>query len=192
MLTVRRVAVALGGAALMVLAGCGSLSLPAPPAPAAGPPPVSTAAGTARPCTDADLAVALVDVADVVDDPRGQRQVALLWTNTADTPCAMSGFGIVDLVGPRAPGRSPIQHIPRSAEKPRPVRLAPGESTRCILRFVPPAPDAPAAQVWTPDRVVFAPPGERRNQSLAWRYGPVLRQDRQERPGTVFGPVTAG
>jgi hypothetical protein len=140
-------------------------------------PPGPTAPAATR-CTLADLGVEL----GAPEGPPTQPTVRVIWTNTGDRECTMTGFGGADL---RTPGDSVSL---RRAERPTgTVRLPPGGRAQGSITFLPVAADAPGAFPAT--ELVVTPPDETRSASLPWTAGPVLRQDGATRPGTYLGPV---
>lgn len=164
---------------------------PAPTLATPSPPP----AGEPRACTNADLDVAVDDLVD--DGPR--RRLAVTWRNGASTTCRLDGYPVVDLLGPAAPpfgySRYGSDLIATRDDAPaRPVDLGSGESARTIVTWTAPGPAAPArgSVIWTPDRIVVAFPGQGGNQSLPWRFGPVLATTRADVPSDVsYGPVVS-
>lgn len=184
------------GAAL--LAGCGGPSAPvvgpppattttaAPTTPSATTPPVTTApvTGGGDRCTLDDVEASL----GRTTGEAGQRHTALVWTNTSDAPCTLTGFGGVDLQGPDDPTFGPTYSLPRSAQAPAAVDLAPGEEAHTLITWLPPQ-DGPG---WTPDSMLVTPPDETRSATVAWPGGAVLRQDGATRPGTYIDPVRPG
>lgn len=108
----------------------------------------------------------------------------MLWTDTGDRGCTMTGFGGAD---PRD-GLDSVS-LPRARRETAAVRLAPGDRAAGSITFLPVAPGAPGAFPAT--EVVVTPPDETRSATLPWTAGPVLRQDGATRPGTYLGPVEA-
>ena len=117
----------------------------------------------------------------------GQRHTAVVWVNTSDRTCTMTGFGGVDLQGPDHP-LGPIYSLPRQQEEPTTVRLAPGGTAHSTITWLPPQ----DGSGWTPDRMLVTPPDETRSAAVEWPGGAVLRQDGATRPGTYLSPVRPG
>lgn len=140
-----------------------------------------TADPAARRCADGDLDAA----PGRTTGEAGQRHTTVVWTNTADRPCTMSGFGGVDLRGPDDPTHGPSYSLPRSSEEGPPVRLEPGSTAHTVITWLP-------GGDWTPNRIVITPPDGTRSKTLRWPGAAVERQDGATRPGTYIGPVTAG
>lgn len=150
-------------------AGDGSGSGPADGTPAA------------QRCTDGDLNAALGGTTG----DTGQRRTTVVWTNSSPAPCAMTGFGGVDLRGPDHPTHGPSYSLPRSAGPASPVRLEPGGTAHSVITWLP-------GDDWKPTQIVITPPDETTPKTLEWPGAAVLRQDGATRPGTYLGPVSAG
>ncbi|SFO06414.1 Protein of unknown function [Pseudonocardia ammonioxydans] len=132
-------------------------------------------------CADGDLEAA----PGTTTGEAGQRHTTVVWTNTADRPCTMSGFGGVDLRGPDDPTHGPSYSLPRSSEAASPVHLEPGGTAHTVITWLP-------GGDWTPTGIAITPPDETRSKTLPWPGAAVQRQDGATRPGTYIGPVTAG
>ncbi|WP_379614844.1 DUF4232 domain-containing protein [Pseudonocardia sp. GCM10023141] len=180
-------------AAALVLSSC---SGPAPSSPPVAPvPPPSTSAAApagaegsgrsdaARKCLLSDLGPAVGETTGAA----GQRQTLIVWTNTASTPCTMTGFSGIDLKGPDDPA-GPTYSLPRSSVAVAAVRLNPGDKAHSTISWLPPS-DGPG---WTPTQILATPPDETHSAVLPWPGGAVLRQDAATHPGTYVGPVQPG
>lgn len=117
-------------------------------------------------------------------DAGSQKRTAVVWTNAADRPCTMTGFGGVDLAGPDDP-MGPVYSLPRQEAAAEPVRLEPGGSAHTTIAWL-------SGGAWTPTTIRPTPPDETRSASLAWPGGPVLRQDAATCPGTYVSSVGPG
>jgi hypothetical protein len=198
--------------ALLVVAAALTACQSAAPAPAApttsAPAPTSTAAtsapssattsaeaapggggGSSR-CTLDDLAASLGNSSSASGDPNakgGQRITAVVWTNTSDGTCTMTGFGGVDLQGVDDP-MGPVYSLPRAQVEASTVTLEPGGTAHSTITWLSPE----DLTGWTPDRIVITPPDETRSAVVEWPGGALLRQDGATRPGTYLGPVRPG
>jgi hypothetical protein len=176
-----------------LLAGCATQEPPAPAPSAALPPPVAAPSST-TPTSSADAAppdggrCVLTDLGAEVTTPAGssgQQEVRVVWTNTSERSCTMTGFGGVDLVGSTDDRYS----LPRQERSTATVRLAPGERAHSTITYLP----GTAAQgAYAATRLWATPPDETHSVVLDWPGGPVLRQDGATRPGSYLGPVEAG
>lgn len=196
-------------AAGFLLAGCGGdggssaagqLATPAPEQAASSAPETSSATpepaqedgsgsgsgsgsgdqAAAGRCTDADLSA-------TVNQPTGtgQQSTDLVWRNTSDKPCTMTGFGGVDLRGPDDATFGPSYSLPRSSGKSSPVTVKPGGTAISTITTL-------SGGDWTPTEVVVTAPDETTSKTVPWRGGPVQRQDGATRPGSYIGPVEQG
>ncbi|TCK22376.1 DUF4232 domain-containing protein [Pseudonocardia endophytica] len=187
-------AVLAAGVALTACAGGsdwpqGSVPAASPTSGAAAPPTGSaapTSEAATSPAADAGGKCRLDDLRASVGATTGgsQRRTAVVWTNSSDRACTMTGFGGVDLAGPNDP-MGPVFSLRRQEAAAEPVRLAPGGTAHTTITWL-------SDGGWTPTTIRATPPDETRSASLAWPGGPVLRQDGATRPGTYISPVTAG
>ncbi|MEJ8278262.1 DUF4232 domain-containing protein [Pseudonocardia spirodelae] len=177
-MTTRRATLA-AGLLLLLCAGCGggggtpaALST----APAAAP-DTARQPDTARVgrCTAASLQAS---VGTTLGDD--QKDTTIVWRNTSDRACTMTGFGGVDLRG-----SGPAYSLPRSSEEPTTVTVKPGGTAHTVITWLP-------GTDWTPADVVVTAPDETTSTTLRWEQGPVLRQDGATRPGTFIHPVAPG
>lgn len=192
-------AVPVAALAALLAGGC---SAPAPAEGVVGPPttsaavpttaattaPATPAATTPAPVTGAAARCGPADLDAALGAPEGppeQLVVRVVWTNTGDGPCTMTGFGGADL----RDGPDTIS-LPRAVRDAAPVRLAPGDRAHGTITFLPVAEGDPGA--FRPTEVVVTPPDGTTSTALPWTAGPVLRQDGATRPGTYLGPVEPG
>ena len=147
-------------------------------------PTTPTTPTTATKCTLTELTASL----GRTTGEAGQRHTAVVWTNTSDRTCTITGFGGVDLQGPADPTFGPTYSLPRSAAVPGTVRLAPGAAAHTLITWLPPQ-EGPG---WTPSQMAVTPPDETRSATVPWPGGAVLRQDGATRPGTYIDPVAPG
>jgi hypothetical protein len=156
---------------------------PAPPATATGA-GTATASRTPAPtprCHSKDVAVSFATGGDAAPDTRGtaQTRAVVMVRNSSGHTCAIGGFPGVDLKGGGADWP-----LARSGAAHGRITLAPGDSTDFAITFLPEPGGA-----WTPETVTVTPPDETLSKTLAWPYGPVLRQDAATHPGTYTGPI---
>ncbi|MEK6467251.1 DUF4232 domain-containing protein [Pseudonocardia alni] len=192
-MTSRRITLA-AGLLLLLCAGCGGGgSTPAAlsTAPAAAPTTTTSAqaAGpeSSRPdaarvdrCTSGSLRASL---GTTLGD--NQKDTTIVWRNTSDAPCTMTGFGGVDLRGPDDPQFGPSYSLPRAGEEPTAVVVKPGGTAHTVITWLP-------GDSWTPTDIVVTAPDETTSTTLKWDQGPVSRQDGATRPGTYIHPVAPG
>lgn len=176
-------------AAGLLLAGCGgpagapaamsSAPSTAPSSVASSAPSATATEQTAR-CTSATVTAS---VGTTLGDT--QRDTTIVWRNTSDAPCTMTGFGGVDLRGPDDPAQGPTYSLPRSSEEPTTVVVKPGGTAHTVITWLP-------GGDWTPTRIVVTAPDETTSTTLDWPNGAVTRQDGATRPGTYIHPVAPG
>jgi hypothetical protein len=184
-----RAATVLAGA--LVLAACSSGADPGPSvasATASAAPTSVPTTDTARTGTGKCLLADLQATTGRTTGEAGQRHTTIVWTNTSQKACTMTGFGGVDLTGPDDPPFGPTYSLPRSAETAAPVRLAPGAAAHTVITWLPPQDGGG----WTPTGMLVTPPDETRSAELPWPGGAVQRQDGATHPGTFIGPVQVG
>lgn len=114
-----------------------------------------------------------------------QKDTTIVWRNTSDAPCTMTGFGGVDLRGPDDPQFGPSYSLPRAGEEPTAVVVKPGGTAHTVITWLP-------GDSWTPTDIVVTAPDETTSTTLKWDQGPVSRQDGATRPGTYIHPVAPG
>lgn len=119
-------------------------------------------------------------------DPASQSYIALVLTNESEQPCALQGYPDVQLIGAEDPMFGPIYVVPRQAGDPQPLTLAPADSARSILTYLPGPPDG-----WIPDTIVVRPPHTSTRLETPWIIPgtSVVRQDAATHPGTYIGPL---
>lgn len=175
----------------LLLAGCGGGA-----APSEAPAALSTAPTTAAPqptgetssseagevarCTSNTVQAS---VGTTLGD--NQKDTTIVWRNTSDAPCTMTGFGGVDLRGPDDPQFGPSYSLPRAGEEPTAVVVKPGGTAHTVITWLP-------GDSWTPTDIVVTAPDETTSTTLKWDQGPVSRQDGATRPGTYIHPVAPG
>ncbi|MER5669721.1 DUF4232 domain-containing protein [Pseudonocardia alni] len=176
----------------LLVAGCGGGAAPsgapaalsgAPTAPTSAPQQPtgeSSASGEVARCTGATVSAS---VGTTLGDT--QRDTTIVWRNTSDAPCRMTGFGGVDLRGPDDPQWGPSYSLPRAGEQPTPVVVKPGGTAHTVITWLP-------GDSWTPTDIVVTAPDETTSTTLKWDQGPVLRQDGATHPGTYIHPVAPG
>ncbi|MCM3846420.1 DUF4232 domain-containing protein [Pseudonocardia sp. DR1-2] len=175
----------------LLVAGCGGATEPAAQAPAAlssapttAPPQptedASRAAGQVARCTSSTVQAS---VGTTLGD--NQKDTTIVWRNTSDAPCTMTGFGGVDLRGPDDPQFGPSYSLPRAGEDPTAVVVKPGGTAHTVITWLP-------GDSWTPTDIVVTAPDEATSTTLKWDQGPVSRQDGATRPGTYIHPVAPG
>ncbi|ANY05453.1 DUF4232 domain-containing protein [Pseudonocardia sp. HH130630-07] len=177
----------------LLLAGCGGdpgtaatgqMSAPAEQPAATAPEAAGEDAGAmeqgVQRCTDADLTASLN-----APTGTGQQNSVLAWRNVSDAPCAMTGFGGVDLRGPADPTFGPSYSLPRSSAEPTTITLQPGGTGITTITTL-------SGGEWTPTEIVVTAPDETVSKTVPWRGGPVQRQDGATAPGSYIGPVEQG
>lgn len=125
-----------------------------------------------------------------------QRHLELVFTDSkplvpSSSPCRVSGWPQVELIGPKYPLYGTIYTLPRQSGSAQTVNLKPGESARATLTWLPP--EGGPNPRWTPGYirvVVKTDRGQSPPMALPWPYGAVLRQDDATYPGTYIGPIT--
>ena len=125
--------------------------------------------------------------------PSSQLHVNLVVANTPyETPCRVSGFPDVELIGPVYPTFGSIYVMPDQAGQSQTIVLRSGQSAHAVLTWLPPS---SRRDRWVPGyiRVVVATTrGPSFAMALPWRFGAVLRQDGATHPGTYIGPLRRG
>ncbi|MER7396947.1 DUF4232 domain-containing protein [Streptomyces sp. NPDC000151] len=116
-----------------------------------------------------------------------QQQTAAVWfKNNGSGACTISGFPGVQLKGTDGT----TWDLRRSAKKPAPVTLKPGENTHFTFRLLPSTSDEDRKV--EPAQVIVTPPNEKQHFQLKWPYGgAILDQSGATRPGTFVNPVGA-
>lgn len=200
------VAAALTGALTAgLLAGCADTpGAPGPASAAAATLPMAVPSSTATPSSSAappdadrcDLALLRATVtAPAPAEQASQRTVRVVWTNTTDRTCTLSGYGHAILQA--APGQdweSGTQYALREQDRAAPsTRLAPNGQAHATITYLPGGDDTTAGG-YVPTTLIVTPPG---NESvgaavLAWPGGPVVYQAGATRPGSFLGPVEPG
>ncbi|HEY2701261.1 MAG TPA: DUF4232 domain-containing protein [Pseudonocardiaceae bacterium] len=199
--------------AALTVVGCGAGQSAGSPSPttsattsvATNPAPASVAStetaggGT---CTAAGLSAALGKKTQLPVDPQGQLGAAgthyridLVWTNTSQVSCTLRGFGGVDLDGPnQGTAGGPTYSLPRTADTPGTVTLAPGASAHTAIGYVDPSGSNPdATQTWTPTHLSVTPPNQTTHLSVPWTAGtPVYFDPEDGLAAASISPVTAG
>ncbi|MDL5159730.1 DUF4232 domain-containing protein [Actinomycetospora termitidis] len=200
----RVAALALSGAVVAALpAGCSDAPLDVPSPAAASLPvraPTSSAvqpSSTATPDPDGcDLALlrASVTAPGPAEQP-SQRTVRVVWTNTTDRTCTLSGYGHAILqAAPEQEWESGTQYALREQDRAAPsTRLAPNGQAHTTITYLPGGDDTMAGE-YVPTALIVTPPGndELGAAVLAWPGGPVAYQAGATRPGSYFGPVEPG
>lgn len=199
--------------AALTVVGCGAGQSTSSPSPATGSAPGSTAAalaglasaqsaGGGQACTAADLSAKLGVKDEVPVDPQGQLGAAgthyhidLVWTNTAHASCTLHGFGGVDIEGPdQGTAGGPTYSLPRTANTPGTVTLAPGASAHTVISYIDPSGSNPdATRTWTPTHLSVTPPNQTAHISVPWTAGtPVYFDPADGLAAASISPVTAG
>ncbi|WP_226366694.1 DUF4232 domain-containing protein [Pseudonocardia sp. ICBG162] len=193
-MTIHRISLLIGllSAGLLVT-GCGGND--AAPAPAQAPAALSSAPTTAAQQPTGEASPESGQVArctsGTVEASVGttlgndQKDTTIVWRNTSDAPCTMTGFGGVDLRGPDDPQWGPSYSLPRAGEQPTSVVVKPGGTAHTVITWLP-------GDSWTPTDIVVTAPDETTSTTLKWDQGPVLRQDGATHPGTYIHPVAPG
>jgi hypothetical protein len=175
----------------LLVAGCGGGAAPSE-APAALSTAPTTAAqqptGETSSSEEAEVArctssTVQASVGTTLGD--NQKDTTIVWRNTSDAPCTMTGFGGVDLRGPDDPQFGPSYSLPRAGEEPTAVVVKPGGTAHTVITWLP-------GDSWTPTDIVVTAPDETTSTTLKWDQGPVSRQDGATRPGTYIHPVAPG
>jgi hypothetical protein len=207
---------ATGALITAALAGCaanqsasGSSTAP-PPAPTQAPtaspgaPPTAAEAPGRGACHTGDLSAQLAAKTTVPVDVQGELGAAgthysvnLVWTNRSHRTCTMRGFGGVDMDGPDqgSTGR-PRYSLPRTADTPSTVTLAPGASAHTTISYIDPTgsqPDSRTSPAWTPTHLEVTPPDETTQLSVPWTPATPVYQDPEDGAAAAsISPVTAG
>ncbi|PRY17715.1 DUF4232 domain-containing protein [Pseudosporangium ferrugineum] len=148
------------------------------------PAPVSSDSGPANPgdpCTGLDVAIKLGPAA-------GQRHATLVFTNTGDVDCSISGYSAVTLVGPDVNPYGPRYELPRQKGQTVKIMMKAGDTVTAKLTFL----TVSGSDGWTPKMVEVTAPGAAKPTSVAWPDDSVsvLRQDAATHPGTYIGPIS--
>ncbi|MCO7193195.1 DUF4232 domain-containing protein [Pseudonocardia sp. McavD-2-B] len=175
----------------LLVAGCGGGAAPSEAPAALSTAPTTAAqqptgetssseAGEVARCTSSTVQAS---VGTTLGD--NQKDTTIVWRNTSDAPCTMTGFGGVDLRGPDDPQFGPSYSLPRAQEEPTAVVVKPGGTAHTVITWLP-------GDSWTPTDIVVTAPDETTSTTLKWDQGPVSRQDGATRPGTYIHPVAPG
>ncbi|MEU4377515.1 DUF4232 domain-containing protein [Pseudonocardia alni] len=175
----------------LLVAGCGGGAAPSEAPAALSTAPTTSAqqptgetssseAGEVARCTSSTVQAL---VGTTLGD--NQKDTTVVWRNTSDAPCTMTGFGGVDLRGPDDPQFGPSYSLPRAGEEPTAVVVKPGGTAHTVITWLP-------GDSWTPTDIVVTAPDETTSTTLKWDQGPVSRQDGATRPGTYIHPVAPG
>lgn len=174
----------------LLVAGCGGGA-----APSEAPAALSTAPTTAAQQPTGETSSEAGEVARCTSNTvqasvgttlgDNQKDTTIVWRNTSDAPCTMTGFGGVDLRGPDDPQFGPSYSLPRAGEEPTAVVVKPGGTAHTVITWLP-------GDSWTPTDIVVTAPDETTSTTLKWDQGPVSRQDGATRPGTYIHPVAPG
>jgi hypothetical protein len=122
----------------------------------------------------------------------GQFHLDLVFVNRGDARCRLAGWPEVELIGPADPTFGSIYTLPRQSGHREAVTLPAGGSAHATLTWLPPSDHLPR---WVPGYVRVVVPtasGPSAPMAVAWRRGPVLRQDQATYPGTYIGPIRRG
>jgi hypothetical protein len=122
----------------------------------------------------------------------GQFHLDLVFVNRGDARCRLAGWPEVELIGPADPTFGSIYTLPRQSGHREAVTLPAGGSAHATLPWLPPSDHLPR---WVPGYVRVVVPtasGPSAPMAVAWRRGPVLRQDQATYPGTYIGPIRRG
>ena len=113
-----------------------------------------------------------------------QQTAAVRFKNTGDSTCTINGFPGVQLKD----GFGKTWDLRRSAQKPSPATLKPGDHTHFTFQLLPTT-DTGARKV-VPTSVLVTPPNQKSHVELKWTYGGrILDQSGATRPGTFVNPV---
>lgn len=175
----------------LLVAGCGGGAAPSeapaalstPPTTAAQQPTEQTSSSEAGEVARCTSNTVQASVGTTLGD--NQKDTTIVWRNTSDAPCTMTGFGGVDLRGPDDPQFGPSYSLPRAGEEPTAVVVKPGGTAHTVITWLP-------GDSWTPTDIVVTAPDETTSTTLKWDQGPVSRQDGATRPGTYIHPVAPG
>lgn len=175
----------------LLVAGCGGGAAPSeapaalstPPTTAAQQPTEQTSSSEAGEVARCTSNTVQASVGTTLGD--NQKDTTIVWRNTSDAPCTMTGFGGVDLRGPDDPQFGPSYSLPRAGEEPTAVVVKPGGTAHTVITWLP-------GDSWTPTDIVVTAPDETTSTTLKWDQGPVSRQDGATRPGTYVHPVAPG
>ncbi|HEX3780622.1 MAG TPA: DUF4232 domain-containing protein [Pseudonocardiaceae bacterium] len=151
-------------------------------------------------CRTSDLSATLGTKTELTVDVQGQLGAAgthysipLIWTNHSRDTCTMTGFGGVDIDGPNLGSTAgPTYSLPRNADTPAKVTLAPGGSAHTLIYYIDPS-DSPNGPQWTPTHLSVTPPNETTQLTVPWTAGTAVYQDPED--GAVaasISPVTSG
>lgn len=155
-------------------------------------------------CHTADLSAALGPKTELPVDVQGHLgaagthySVSLVWTNNSSHPCTMRGFAGVDVDGPdQGSAGGATYSLPRTADTPTTVTLAPGATAHTTIRYIDPTgsrPDSQPGSLWTPTHLEVTPPDETTHLSVPWTPGTAVYQDPQDGIAAAsISPITAG
>jgi hypothetical protein len=115
----------------------------------------------------------------------------VILTNVSQQTCTLQGYPGVDLVGPDDPTLGPTYSLPRKSDDVQPVVLAPGESAKSLLGFLPKLGPDGSEPAWPPTTIVVTPPDSTTQLQTPWIPGgfTVLRQGDGTQPGGNIGPL---
>ena len=193
--------------AALTVVGCGAGQSAGSPSPTTSTNAIpasvaSTQTAGGGPCTAAELSAALGKKTEVPVDPQGQLGAAgthyridLVWTNTSHASCTLRGFGGVDLDGPnQGTAGGPTYSLPRTADTPGTVTLAPGAAAHIVIGYIDPSGSNPdATQTWTPTHLSVTPPNQTTHLSVPWTAGtPVYFAPEDGLAAASISPVTEG
>jgi hypothetical protein len=124
------------------------------------------------------------------ESPPGQFHVNLVFVHYQyDTPCRLSGFPDVELIGPVYPSLGSLYVLPDQAGHAEGVTLRARQSAHAVLTWLP---ASLRSERWVPGYIRVVVPtnrGQSFAMALPWRFGSVLRQDAATHPGTYVGPL---
>jgi hypothetical protein len=133
----------------------------------------------------------------VSDELPEQHRLKIVLTNRSIATCDVSGHLRAQLTGaPLQPGEPDTASYKLPDQTGEGVRAATArlrftESAHAIVTFLPPDPSE--TKPWLPEFISVGPPDKAGDiATLAWTWGPVLRQDAATHPGTYIGPTAVG
>nr|MDT0666766.1 DUF4232 domain-containing protein [Micromonospora sp. DSM 115978] len=117
--------------------------------------------------------------------PPAQYDVPVLFTNSSDVECTLTGYPGAMLRSSDGAGYD----LPRSTRVPADrVVVPPGGTAQATLTYLGAEPSA--SGVFVPETVVVTPPDQFDQIVLTWPFGPVLDQSGATRPGTYISAIS--
>lgn len=188
--------------AALAVVGCGAAAPTSAPAVTKAATQAAAHITFGGSCTTADLTASLGRKVALPVDPQGQLGAAgthyridLVWTNKSATSCTLHGFGGVDIDGPDlGTAGGPTYSLPRTADAPATVTLAPGAGAHTTISYIDPTGANPdATRLWRPTHLEVTPPNQTAHLDVPWTAAtPVYFDPEDGLAAAGISPVTSG